>query len=98
MAADRYTRTCEALKRNGEPCTAKALRDSEPPRCRFHSLTSEELSEQGRKAARTSAAKRRANAEPRACSGLGLGVTMEDVLAVAAEGLRATYADSGLPN
>ena len=89
-------RQCEEISPTGERCNAYALRDSDPPRCLFHSRTPEERSEHAREAAQASALARRATAEPGA-QGLALGVTTEDVLALVGEGLSATYADAGLP-
>lgn len=98
MKGDNYTRDCGATTKSGDPCKAKALRDSDPPRCINHARTPEERVEAARKAARRSAEVRRAHAAPRPRSGLAAGVTIDDVLAIVADGLTATFADAGLPN
>lgn len=96
--ADAYTRKCGAVTKAGTPCRSFALRDSDPPRCLTHSLTDAERRERAQKGARKSALVRRAKSEPRPSLGLGIGLTADDVLGVVAEGLKATYADVGLPN
>jgi hypothetical protein len=95
---DAYTKKCEALKEDGARCGAWALRESDPPRCRIHSLTPEELSAQATKAAKKSAFVRRSTAEPTMSTGLAPTVTLADVLRVCAPALEATFDHNGQPD
>ena len=96
--ADRYTRHCEAVKENGEPCGAWARRDSDPPRCALHSESVEERAERARKAAAASSFARRSKAEPRHPNGLRTDVSLADVLKATAPALTAVYEATGEPD
>jgi hypothetical protein len=66
VARSKTARYCGATRSNGSQCRAWALRDSEPPRCKFHSMTPEELrahQQRGRRA-RTENARRRHGVVP----------------------------------
>jgi hypothetical protein len=73
-------------------CGAYALRDSDPPRCRIHSMTPEEVSAASRRAAARSAVVRHGDVEsaPR-LSGLDPGVTLAELLPIIREALAAKF-------
>lgn len=96
--ADVHTRDCEAVTKTGGSCRAKALRDSDPPRCRLHAMTPEQRSADAKRAAHNSAFARRSKAEPKASSGLGPTVTLLDVIEACVPALSATFSHDQSPD
>jgi hypothetical protein len=86
---------CLGTKKNGEPCLGWRLPASDF--CFTHSLTPEQVRAKAAKGGKARAARVRAEKGVRPRSGLVPSLTLSDVLKVATEGLRATFADAGLP-
>jgi hypothetical protein len=95
MKADKYSRRCEDVRENGEPCNAWAVRDSDPPRCRLHSMTKEEQLEQASRGGRHRAEQRRLEAEPKPRTNLSADYSLSDILKVVAPALTATFDVTG---
>ena len=91
IKADEHTRVCEAIAAStGEQCRAKALRDSDPPRCLAHSRSEEERKQHSEKMARRSAWVRKSRADELPVrDGLAPSVTLADVLEVCRPALTA---------
>jgi len=92
------TRRREALTAEGEPCSAAALRDSEPPRCYVDSLDAEGRKALSQKAAAKSKLVRQAKAEPKVRTGLDPNVSLLDIAAACAPALEAVYEHDGTPD
>jgi hypothetical protein len=93
--ADNYARHCEAVRDDGGQCRAFAKRDSDPPRCDFHSISKEERVARSVKGGKRRQMLRREAAEPKARSGLSPTVSLEDVLRAVAPALTATFEHNG---
>jgi uncharacterized protein YbjT (DUF2867 family) len=90
-------RKCSFEFEDGRSCQAWALRDSDPPLCRTHSMTAEERSRMASDMATIQALRRRAEVEVKPASDVHPDLTLADVLGVVAPALRASF-PSGAPD
>lgn len=86
-----HGRKCSFELANGSMCQAWALRASDPPLCRAHSMTPEERSSEGRRMAHLSGIRRRGDTEARPLADLRPDITLREVLDVVRPCLTATH-------